>query len=245
MIADYSQYANYVNEILRKNDFSSFKSNGNYTYMLEHVNAQQGREYLECIQKETGLSHAEIRSFCVLNDSIGNPNRVSFSNTLTCSPTSLRYIWHAYLALKHFRVFDETITIVEVGGGYGGLCLAVNMIAQKIGVKVNSYTIVDLDAPSRLQEAYLSNFPISFPTFFHKADTYGAGIDQKNLYLISNYCFSEITNENQKKYREILFPKVIHGFMAWNFIPVYNFGFDYSDKPEVPQTGNMNRFVYF
>lgn len=245
MTADYSQYANYVDDILRKNDLSSFKSNGNYTYMLEHVNAEQGRKYLEYIQRETGLSDSEIRSFCVLNDSIGNPNRVTFSNTLTCSPTSLRYIWHAYTALKHFHMFDEVVNIVEVGGGYGGLCLAVNMVAEKIGLKVNSYTIIDLDAPSRLQEAYLVNFPLSFPTFFHKADTYGSGIEQKNLYLISNYCFSEIDDEHQKKYREILFPKVIHGFMAWNHIPVYNFGFRCMNKPEEPITGSMNRFIYF
>jgi hypothetical protein len=49
----------------------------------------------------------------------------------------------------------------------------------------------------------------------------------------------------QKQYIATLFPKVSHGFMAWNNIPLYNFGFETKSETEVPLTGPVNKYVYF
>ena len=65
------------------------------------------------------------------------------------------------------------------------------------------------------------------------------------MFLISNYCFSEIPGNLQKEYIAKLFPKVSHGFMAWNHIPVYNFGFDIKEEVEFPKTGSYNKYIYF
>jgi hypothetical protein len=65
------------------------------------------------------------------------------------------------------------------------------------------------------------------------------------MFIISNYCFSEISEEFQKKYIDILFPKVSHGFMAWNMIPTYNFGFKFSEEDEYPKTGEFNKYLRF
>ena len=81
---------------------------------------------------------------------------------------------------------------------------------------------------------------------FIDASSFGSNIECNNMFLISNYCFSEISKENQNSYRQILFPKIKHGFIAWNMIPVYDFGFHTNIESEIPNTGgHMNKYVYF
>lgn len=247
-MVDYGRYERYVSHILSQDNLNSFKTHPDYTYMLEHVSFEQGTLYKAYIEKDTTLSSDDIRQFCMLNDSVGSPSRMMFDGGLICSPTSLRYIWQAYIILTYFKRLtgDEPIDIVELGGGYGGLCLAIHTFAPHLQVNIRSYTIIDLDAPNRLQEKYLAGFPMTFPVSFVRANTYGASISGTSNYFISNYCFSEIDNANQNNYIQTLFPKIIHGFMAWNHIPIYNFGFAIKDTDEVPNTGGrFNRFVYF
>ncbi len=46
----------------------------------------------------------------------------------------------------------------------------------------------------------------------------------KDCFLVSNYAYSEISMDLQKKYTKyVLNPYVSHGFLAWNSINVYNF----------------------
>ena len=79
--------------------------------------------------------------------------------------------------------------------------------------------------------------------------TYGSNINDDNLFLVSNYCFSEIEHNHQMQYIAKLFPKVSHGFMVWNRIIVYNFGFTVKEELEYPLTGawngNKNKYIYF
>jgi hypothetical protein len=135
--------------------------------------------------------------------------------------------------------------IIEVGGGYGGLCLSLHFFAPKYGVHIKSYRVCDLTPILRLQEKYLSTVNSSLTVDFVDASTFGASIPSVNMFLVSNYCFSEISMENQELYRQRLFPKVAHGFIAWNNIPVYDFGFTTQVEAEVPKTGPMNKYVYF
>lgn len=242
---DYFRYTNYVNTICQYNNLTMFKSHPDYTYMLEHVNFNQGNDYMYFIKTTTNITEDEIKKFCILNDSIGNPTKVNF-DFVVASPSSLRYIFHAHLILKHLQSLNLPVTdIVEIGGGYGGLCLAVHHFSKKYNVNIQSYTIVDLPSPSKLQNLYLNTVDSTLNVDFVDATTFGANITKNNMFLISNYCFSEISIEFQKKYIETLFPKVSHGFMAWNMIPLYNFGFITRDELEYPKTGEFNRYVYF
>jgi hypothetical protein len=135
--------------------------------------------------------------------------------------------------------------IVEVGGGYGGLCLALHHFAGKYDVTINSYTIIDLPEISELQKMYLKAANPSIHAEFEVSSTFGENITKTNMFLISNYCFSEIDNSLQKKYIHTLFPKVSHGFMAWNNIPVYDFGFSMTQEKEYPFTGEHNKYIRF
>jgi hypothetical protein len=239
----YDRYTDFVARIV-DNSPLNFKSDPNYTYMLEHTD-----EYMLGMAQEqarilvdSGISVNDIKEFVVKNDSVGYPVKRAVFPDLKCSPTSVRYCYHSVMALRHFKKFSDDIDVVEVGGGYGGLCLAFHYFAAKIGVNIKSYTIVDLEDPQNLQKRYLSEFGIA-PSFV-PASTYGRGVSQGS-YLVANYSFSEFDAETRTSYQKILFPNIIHGFMAWNFIPLYNFGFETLSEPEVPLTGKGNLHVYF
>ena len=246
----YNRYSTYVENICNTQDLSNFKNNSNYTYMLEHVQKDQGESYLQLILSNTNINEQEIIDFCSKNDALGNTTRQLYninSSTISVSPTSLRYIYQAHLILTHIKTINKPNTdIVEVGGGYGGLCLAIHHFAPKYEVIINSYRICDLTFIICLQQLYLNSVEPSLQVEFVDAIQHGENINCNDLFLISNYCFSEISEENQKCYMQKLFPKVSHGFIAWNHIPVYDFGFRAIVEPEVPCTGGpLNKYVYF
>jgi hypothetical protein len=250
MDVDYDRYANFVGAVCDRGALTGFKSHPDYTYMLEHVSVDQGQAYLDTILADTGLSQAEIAAFCARNDAVGDPGRTRYETAdgdLIVSPSSLRYILHAHLILSHMVAVGQTEPdVVEVGGGYGGLCLAVHHFARRHGVRIRSYAICDLPNVIRLQRLYLATVDPSLAVDVVDATTYGAGLDRPAMFLVSNYCFSEITSTHQARYREHLFPRVAHGFIAWNNIPVYDIGFPLTVVPEVPLTGGPNnRYVYF
>lgn len=242
---EYSAYCNYIASICDANNLKGFKANPTYRAILEHVSKEFGTQYLDAITDITPLSLDDIKGFCTLNDSVGDTitsNYIAFET----SPSNLRYIFHSHLILTHMKSLGlDAIDVVEVGGGYGGLCLALHHFAEKYSVKIRSYTIVDLTQPSRLQKLYLSQVAPTLSVEFVDASTFGAGIDKKNMFLLSNYCFSEIPTGLQKQYIAKLFPKVSHGFMAWNWIPLYDFGFPVREENEYPKTGPYNKYLYF
>lgn len=248
----YTNYINFVQEITNKKDLSYFKSNHHYRDILEHVSYQQGISYLQYILNETNVTVEDIIAFCNLNDKLGSPLKEKFiirDNELYTSPTNLRYIYHAYHILNYFQTLENNINIVEVGGGYGGLCLALSYFTKYFTIKIHDYNIIDLPTITGLQSLYLARHELKFNIHFHTSDSYGANVEKKeNTFLISNYCFSEIDDIHQRKYTEILFPKIQHGFMTWNHIPLYDFGFEVRVEEEYPQTDmvwKMNKYIYF
>lgn len=245
MKADYSRYIEAVGNIVATKDLSSFKRHPDYEDILEHVSYPIGIEYYNHIRESTEIPTHHIILFCKINDKVGNPKKYDFGN-FECSPTSLRYIWHAHIILTYMKSLNkDSHDIVEIGGGYGGLCLALNYFSPFYDVKISSYTIVDLKVITQLQTLYLETVKLSYPVSFVDASTYGRDIALTSAFLISNYCFSEIGYDFQNQYLEHLFPKIEHGFMAWNFIPLYEFRKPLRVEDEKPKTGPLNQFVYF
>lgn len=248
----YDNYIAAVREELEKDELT-FKSNRFYIDILEHVSYQHGEEYIKLIIDEFGLNKTEIEEFCHLNDAIGKPNKFLMQSIgVECSTTSLRYIYHAHLILKYIKETcssSKPLDIVEVGGGYGGLCLAMHFFSRKRDVNINSYSIIDLPDVIKLQERYLSN-PIFTGTLgnvkFHDATLFGEDIETSDMFFISNYAYSEIPKDLRLGYNtHLILPKVACGFLVWNFewdefvVPPKKM------ENERPQTGGNNRFVYF
>jgi|AntAceMinimDraft_10_1070366.scaffolds.fasta_scaffold30260_2 hypothetical protein len=195
-----------------------FKSDNKYCSILEHVSKHHGELYLKLILQEFScITLEKISGFCVLNDTFGKPVQYYFNEiNINCSPTSLRYIYHSLLILKHIET-TKCSNIVEVGCGYGGLCLAINYFMSNFSVKITTYNIVDLSEPLILIEKYLllHKENISIQLAFHDSLTYGRNIIDEDMFFVSNYCYTEIDVEHNKNYTDLLLSKVKHGFITW------------------------------
>ncbi len=240
----YDSYMDYVQSMCSEDNLTNFKSSPKYTRILEHLSAEEGLQYLECILTFTKMSLDDINSFCAINDKIGNPRMHEYSFG-KASPTSLRYVFHSHLILSYMKsIHMDTANIVEVGGGYGGLCLALYHFAHLYDICITNYTIIDLPEIIALQNMYHTRNNLNGITYIN-ADSYGKDITARDCFLISNYCFSEIQPQHQLEYIKYLFPKIAHGFMCWNFHNVYNFGFEMTVVDEYPCTCTGNKYVYF
>jgi hypothetical protein len=244
----YATYVNYVNVLTATGDLSSFKSASEYTYMLEHVDYKLGLKYL-IKMLSLGISMKDVEDFAKINDSIGSPTKYKYPHILIpISPSNLRYVYQAHLILSHFRTHGTHINIVEIGGGYGGLYLAINHFYKRFGMTIDSYSIIDLPEIIKFQQLYLSKFNAitTIPLQLYSAYEFGANMPKSpNLCLISSYCFSEIAKEFQDKYIENVFPYTEMAFIAWNHIPRYNInGMDAVVTPYLDESNPYTYYVY-
>lgn len=244
---DYSIYSRYIESILKNEQkFLVFKQNPLYTEILEHVSFSQGEYYLREIEKSFSLTVDEIKLFCDKNDKIGTPKRHTYERNIVCSPTSLRYIYHSLTILRHMNQLGlDNVTIVEVGCGYGGLLLALEHFSKKMNISIQKYYCIDLTSALKLQAKYLSYHSLSYPVLYQDAKTFGKEIPTSDVFFISNYCFSEISTEAREGYRKHLLPKCPHGFLAWNMIPLYDFGKEVTTVPEDHMGDKNHRLVFF
>lgn len=258
MAANYKDYCNYLQS---NNTFSDFKQHNNYCGILEHVSRELGDKYLSLIETEYDIPFEHIAEFVSINDTYGNPKKESFFSSkynvlLECSPTSLRYIYHALVILQYYQT-TQLSEIVEVGCGYGGLCLAINYFADLLLIPIVKYHLIDLPDVCHLITHYLKKHEsiVKIPFEMCESSTFGTTIVSNNLFLISNYCFTEIDHEYRDNYCEKLLPKVSHGFMVWQTCVFPSMSTDILQKKivnnveERPQTclhtNNVNYFVYF
>jgi hypothetical protein len=249
-MVDYSSYEDSIKNMLNSGDITNFKGSSNYTAILEHTSLDLGVKYLDCIRSYYDLSDDEVIEYCNTNDKIGSPKLESIHGLLV-SPSSLRYIFHSLKILEYCRSLGmNDLKFVEVGAGYGGLILALNHFASRYDIKIQEYHCVDLAWPLKLQQKYISYHTLEFNVIPHINYSFGSDIDGSNYFLISNYCFSEIDKSCQDKYITNLFPKISHGFLTWNHIPVYDIGKNVKVELEYPLTcpethEHKNYYVYF
>lgn len=230
----YNSYTRVLSQITSRD--SPFKSNPEYMGILEHVSQGFGEQYLQLLRNEFHMTNEKIVSFCDMNDSFGSPIRYSVGNLeKQVSPTSLRYLYHASLILRHAGTSRR---FVEVGGGYGGLYLAMTFLSER---PIEEYHIVDLDEALNLQKLVLSEHSI---VRYHSYKTFGSEVPD-GCFFISNYCFSEIQSDYRDKYASSLIPRCDKGFLAWNMINPYDFGKRITIEIERPLTFTGNYFVYF
>jgi hypothetical protein len=141
-------------------------------------------------------THEDIINFISIN--------IYKQNKIICSSTILCYIYHALIILDYYKN-TKCNNIIEVGYGYGGLCLVLN------------YNIIDILEICELIKNYLNvnNDYINTNMCDYSCYTYGNDITDTNLFFISNYCYTEIDKVNNDKYSSILLPRIINGFITW------------------------------
>lgn len=238
----YDKYIKCVDNVLNDNElFKTFKSNNDYRFVLEHVSYDLGLEYLKDIE----LSE-ELWGKVLSNDSIGNPYKYEYDLSIgkrQISPTTLRYIKYAMTILSLNK--KKELNIVEIGGGYGGLCKIILDLSEMYEVNVLSYSIYDLEGPSKLAKIYLDNF--------YKEDKIKTGTvlsldfpDKVDL-LIGLYSYSEISKEFRELYEDLIL-KSVNGYLCWNSNMSYDdikneLNKEIKIEEEKPLTGIFNRII--
>jgi hypothetical protein len=248
----HQRYNQRVAEIINSNDlFRNFKRDSIYTDMLEHVNYEQGLEYLKLIESHPKKVSLKGWKKVLTNDSLGNPITYEYHTpmgTYNISPTTLRYM---YYALEFVQLQPKScVSIVEIGGGYGGHCKIMYDICAEFNIKISSYTIIELEYPAKLCDKYLLHFRIGptlsilDPSQIDKHDFCGQD------YVLSYYCFSELPTSVREIYHTKVLSQVHHGYIAWNFLPekeIYRMcggsGRNIMITEEVPKTGDGNYIV--
>lgn len=169
------------------NIFANFKSNAAYRHVLEHVSEEEGQKYLEEIVINYQDKIEEIKQ----NDIIGNPVMFNYPDIGMISPTTIRYIKNTSDIINKFGI--DIKSIVEIGGGYGGLCKVLSSF-----INFENYLLIDLEECNQLSRKYLSNF--NLPTMSHLSEE--IEVNENFDLLISNYALSECNRETQIEYIE-------------------------------------------
>lgn len=236
-------YLNF-NDNLKDTDniYSYFKKQTFFKDILEHVSLQFGLEYKKLIEIEFNKQIQEFDGLIKINDNIGDPHKYLIDN-LHISPSNLRYIYHSLLIESKIKMWfnKKEIKIVEIGGGYGGLCFYIKNIIKEYDI---NYTIVDLPNIINLQSRFLNDVQIDsrLISCFDLTD-----INETFDIVISNYCLSEISIENRLYYLNNLINECKKEFYTWNSRSFEGLNLKkYYIEEERPQTNyeGYNKYIY-
>lgn len=142
--------------------FANFKKNNDYRKILEGAPKQFSDYYIQRINShnEKDLFYQNLELFKE-NDKLGNPDLYEEDGIGLISPSTLKFASNCLdiiSFIKQFGDLENVKNIVEIGGGYGGLCLILSNF-----IKFDSYTLVDLPEAADLANKYLSNFENVYP----------------------------------------------------------------------------------
>lgn len=234
---DYNNSLSNIDEI-----YNNFKRDHSFTNILEHVSIPFGIEYKKLIEQEYFINIENYLNLIYNNDSIGNPNLHLIDNINT-SPSNFRYIYHSLLIQSKLRNWFNTknLKIIEIGGGYGGLCYYIKNIIKDYDI---DYSIIDLPNVNSLQCKFLNDVNI-------KCNLYSCNnideMEKEYDLIISNYCLSEISIQNRIEYLSRIIPNCKKEFYIWNSLSFEGLNLSkYIIEDEKPQTNyeGYNKFVY-
>ena len=218
--------------LIADNRLTTWKSHPDVTYMLEHeweLAASMNIDYVRQF-----LTDEQIQTIATKNDLYGGAS-VRTINKITTSPSSIRYVRHAYDTIDHIRSKNlNDVSIIEVGGGYGGLATAMFQIADILNIRIKKYIIYDLPGVIKLQQYYLTE---------HGLNTSLCGSDcdaSETNVLVSCYCMSEIPDAYRIQYLINFLPKIKAAYFRWNWGSKAELPVDRDERPEVPDTSNGN-----
>jgi putative sugar O-methyltransferase len=207
MIDNYLQACNEFVE--NDNLFSVFKVDSRYTPVLEHLTETDANLYFSEMKSKEILTEALVNSVKE-NDTYGSPLLFNHSELGVISPTTVRYIKNSLDIVSYFGSEMPFKNVLEIGGGYGGLCKVFSSFNR-----FDTYHLVDFPEVNRLSKKYLNKFKYLKTKIKHISTSEVAENDNLDL-VISNYAFSECSREYQKLYYNSFIKN------AKNFYIVYN-----------------------
>lgn len=257
---DYLGYSN-ICKLCSENDvvFNNFKSNKIYNGILEHVNYELGIKYLDLLYTKFSNYINNINFDKILeNDRIGNPTKYNFVeyiikynlklNTTFISPTTLRYLVIGLDILYNYTKNNknQSLDIIEIGGGYAGQCKIIYDLANIFNIVINSYTIIDLENVIKLQKKYLNIVGDYKVNFISSNNINSSILLHKYDLFISNYALGELMPISlQDLYINLVVSKSLNVYIIWNMTEINDYfkNDKFIIENEIPQTGINNVLI--
>lgn len=193
--------------------FANFKRDPLFTLFAENLGEKEGEEELRALSAHYPALLKELKCK-VRNDAIGNPRSFSYESHGSFSPATLRYARIAGQLKQRFGSLEDK-RLLEIGGGYGGLCTVLSDLFS-----LKSYTIIDLPECLELCAHYLTAQKIKDVTLVELPK-----IPKPEFDLVISYLFfSECDRSVQSAYIEQLLCHAPAGFLIcapahWKEIP--------------------------
>ena len=227
------------------NYFNIFRQNLDYKEVLEHVDYDTGKLYLDVIISRNQFDNNDFEKF-KKNDLYGGATLEDFENVGKICPSTLRYIKVLSDLIIYFKTLDN-FRICEIGVGYGGQS---RIIMSYFNIK--DYTYVDLESPLSLTSKYMNKFDdidknkLNFITMDELKNN-------KYDLIISNYAFSELTRNVQDIYTDKIIKNSSHGYITYNNFARFDnykldeykvkFSKDIKIYEEEPNTNPLNKII--
>jgi hypothetical protein len=207
-LSDNGSYTDACEEAVNNQlSFEKFKRDPRYTRILEHVSKDLGSQYLDVIKKQTPEFFNKFELF-KKNDILGLPITVNYPSVGLISPSTLRYI---KIASDIFTIFGDIKydKICEIGAGYGGQMLINDQI-----INYSEYHLFDLPPVLELISKYLECHILNGSYKTYTLNRHNG--EQEYDLVISNYAFSELPLELQKKYIFKILKNSKRGYLTMN-----------------------------
>lgn len=205
---------NYINACKKfvedDQQFNNFKRDVDYLEILEHISKEESDILISEMKDLKSLTKYQIEKFKE-NDFYGNPYLYDYEKFSLISPSTIRYIKNV-LDIRNFISDFDIKNILEIGGGYGGLCKTLSVL-----INYENYLLVDISEVNQLSKKYLSKFSDIKNKIIH-FDYNQIKINEiENIdLLISNYAFSECSREIQTIYYENLIKNSKTFYITYN-----------------------------
>lgn len=187
--------------------------------VFNHFRREPGvREIVEGIHDAAGFGyHAKLKDLDWFkenaakiseNDRVGDPRLILFDGVAFAAPT-MRYAWNVR-DMNVNGVQLDYVNVVEVGGGYGGLCRMIHAFHTP-----KSYTIVDLPEALSLAKRYLESYGLTNVAYVSALEYGELPVDT----FVSNYALTELTKNVQDGYANKLMKRAKCGYVTYNSQP--------------------------
>lgn len=183
------------------NGFGSFKQDKDYGMILEGNEKDVGLVALENIKRRGGmdilLEHLdEFKE----NETIGNPPLYDYEGVGKVAPSTLRYV---NTALEIQTLVKDPKKIIEIGGGYGGLCKTMSVLNNW-----ETYKITEIDEAMLLCDKYIKAMNLN-------AEVVPQNIDEECDLLIADSSMAECDKETQMQYLSLIV-KAKYTYIVYN-----------------------------
>jgi putative sugar O-methyltransferase len=173
--------------------FLTFRSDSNFCRIVVPGKKEDGEKILKRVSSNPDIvkNMEDFRK----NDTIGGPMVYNYQKYGYFSPNTLRYVNTLYELKEYFGNIDD-LSIVEFGGGYGGLC---NVMSNS--VKWKKYTFVEIKETLELAKKVFLNSKVENVSCVLPGE-----VDPEEKYdlFISEFGFCELNEEGVDKYIHIL-----------------------------------------